>query len=61
MVEPSFRERPESKQAVREEVVFVEPTFVQLPKIHVEERHNSLSAQWAGFLEESDRRAQHGA
>ena len=61
VVEPSFERRPESKQAIREEVVVVEPTFVQLPTIHVEERHNSLTAQWAGFLEESDRRAQNGA
>lgn len=47
-VEPSFITRPEA--------ALVEDTFVQLPKIHVEERHNSLSAQWAGFLEESEKR-----
>ncbi|KAF2444506.1 hypothetical protein P171DRAFT_389310 [Karstenula rhodostoma CBS 690.94] len=40
----------------RPEPAFVEPTFVQLPTICVEERHNSLTAQWAGFLEESDER-----
>jgi hypothetical protein len=31
------------------------PAFVQLPTIQVEDRHDSLMAQWAGFLEESQR------
>jgi hypothetical protein len=31
------------------------PAFVQLPIIQVKHRHDSLMAQWAGFLEESQR------
>ncbi|KAJ4290835.1 hypothetical protein N0V90_010030 [Kalmusia sp. IMI 367209] len=56
-------ERPEPVYVEPEyvEPAYVEPVFVQLPKIHVEERHNSLSAQWAGFLEESDRRSKAGS
>lgn len=55
-VKPAVVGRVGSREAVHPEVKIVEATFVQLPTIHVEERHNSLTAQWAGFLEESDRR-----
>jgi hypothetical protein len=55
-VKPAVVGRVGSRETVHPEVKIVEATFVQLPTIHVEERHNSLTAQWAGFLEESDRR-----